>query len=126
MNRYIGFSVAGFVLMVLGGAAYWREHTLSHDFRKAAVDAVAQLDSFVDVGACSRSPVLYTESVQRLSTAVYKAEAEISTVEDKYAASQVRSYYKLVTDRDKVCQANSGGIAVEVYKSSAHYALSLK
>jgi hypothetical protein len=92
--------------IVLGGA-YWWEHTLSSDFRKAALDAVSELDSFSETGACS-GLLLYGFAVERINLAVHKAEAEASTVADKKAARDLRLYYQVLTERDKNCDTDVG------------------
>jgi len=63
--------------------------------------------------------------VQKLSVAVHKAEADASTVEDKEAATRIRLYYEMVTDRKKVCEG-TGAMALYFDKASAHSALGLK
>ena len=121
-------TIVGLMLIVLGGAYLYlriarniefrREHTLSQDFRKVAVDAVAQLDSFQEVGACGENPVLWEQSVERLTDAVHKAELEVSTARDKTTAVHLRVYYEDVIDRKKDCSGDRDvGMAVMLHRS---------
>lgn len=81
---------------------YWWQNTLSHDFRKDAVEAVAELNSFKDTDECSGA-LLYGFAVERIDLAVRKAEAEVSNAADREAAIYLRLYYKALTDRDNTC-----------------------
>lgn len=105
------------VLIAIAGC-YWWQYTLSHDFRQAAIAAVAEIDSVVDHVRCG-------ESMEHLNLAVHKAEVEVSTAADEKAAAELRNYYKDVTDGVQQC---THGIELEwvMDKNAAHKALGLK
>jgi hypothetical protein len=102
-KRNFAVGAVGIALIALG--AYWSEHRVSSDFRKAAVEAIVELDSFKDTGACS-GLLLYGLGVQRINLAVHRAEVEVSTKADKEAAEDLRQYYQVLTDRDKNCSTD--------------------
>ena len=119
----------GVLAIALAGIAgwYWWEHTLSHDFHKAALDAVVQLDLFMGVkgddylvAGCSENPFSYAQSVEGLSLAVHKAEVEVSTKADKEAAVELRWYYESVTNREQHCKLR-GGDAVSSFNQAVIY-----
>jgi hypothetical protein len=92
---------------------------LSHGFRTAALEAVVELDSFREAGACSGA-LFYGLGVQKISLAVNKAEKEASTLADKRVAEDLRSYYGVLTDREKNCD-----VADETEFAGQHQLVSL-
>jgi hypothetical protein len=90
------------VLTLSAAAVYLREQTLSGDFRKAAVEALAQLESFEDTESCA-GIIIYNLGVQRISLAVHQAEVLASTRRDKEAVASLQIYYHHVVDRALNC-----------------------
>lgn len=89
---------------MVGVGINWWQHTLSSDFRKSAVEAAAELDSFRETGACSGA-LIYGFAVQRINLAVNKAEKNVSTLADKTLSRDLRIYYKALTEREKNCDS---------------------
>jgi hypothetical protein len=100
-------TVGGILCALLFAWAYWWwQFTPSREFRRDAVEAVAELNSFADTGACG-GIILYSIGVERTDLAVHKAEAEVSNAADREAAIHLRFYYKALTDRDKACSPDA-------------------
>ena len=109
--------IAVLAVVTLAGALWW-EYTLSHDFRQAAVAAVAEIDTVVDHVRCG-------ESTEHLNLAVHKAEVEVSNEADKKAAKELREYYKVVADGVQHCEQ---GVEFQwmMYQHITHKTLGLK
>ena len=116
-QRKVVIMLVAVVVIALAGW-YWWEYTLSHDFRQAAVAAVAEIDTVVDHVRCG-------ESMEHLNLAVHKAEVEVSNEADKKAAQELRVYYKVVADGVQHCEQ---GVELEwmVYQHTTHKTLDLK
>lgn len=100
--------VLAFGLIFIGW--YWWDNTLSHDFRRDAVEATLELNSFGDTTACAGT-LYYMLAVQKIDLSVKKAESEVSTKADKTAAYSLRSYYEHLTDREKTCGEHQNDMA---------------
>lgn len=133
MNRKYGWGI-GVIALVVGLvfiAGYGWKHMLSHGFRTVALEALVELDSFREAGACSGA-VVYGLGAQRTSFAVNKAEKEVLTSADRRAAEDLRSYHDVLTERDKNCDVAlktefmGQYLRVSLYQDMVYHDLGLK